>query len=65
MEERTDDIIREESEDNQSFTTDSFVDEDGPEVEELEDYTSLAFERDLEVNSKSYRWVDNFAVDVI
>lgn len=59
MDERTDDIIREESEDAQSFTTDSFVDEEvgggRQEEEELEDYTSLAFERDLEANSRSYR----------
>ena len=59
MDERTEDVIHEESEDAQSFTTDSFVDEGRDEddrEDEFEDYTSLAFERDLETNSKSYRF---------
>jgi hypothetical protein len=56
MEEGRDGMIKEENEDALSFTTDSFADEPrGEEEEELEDYTSLAFERDLEVNAKSYR----------
>jgi hypothetical protein len=64
MEEGRDGVIKEENdEDAQSFTTtDSFADEearrgrleDGEEDEgELEDYTSLAFERALENSSKS------------
>ena len=56
MEEGRDGVIKEEQdEDAQSFTTtDSFADEpkrvEEEEEEEYEDYTSLAFERDLEAN---------------
>merc|ERR1719229_1658071 len=51
-EETRDDMIKEESEvesilDNQSIVTDSFVDEKLRYRDEFEDYTSLAFERDL------------------
>jgi hypothetical protein len=57
MEEGQEGVIKEENEDAQSFTTDSFVDEARGEEEEEDyhDYTSLAFERDLEVNTKSHR----------
>ena len=56
MEETRDDMIKEESEvesnlDNQSIVTDSFVDEKLRYRDEFEDYTSLAFERDLEFHT--------------
>ena len=56
MEETRDDMIKEESEvesnlDNQSIATDSFVDEKLRYRDEFEDYTSLAFERDLEFHT--------------
>ena len=57
MEEGREGTIREENEDAQSFTTDSFADEPkDEEEEEFQDYTSLAFERDLELNTKSLRY---------
>ena len=63
MEETKDDVIKEESEyesnvDNQSIVTDSFVDEKIRYRDEFEDYTSLAFERDLEVHTRSLKKLD-------
>ena len=60
MEESKDDVIKEESEcesniDNQSIVTDSFVDEKLRYRDEFEDYTSLAFERDLDFHTQSLR----------
>jgi len=60
MEESKDDVIKEESEcesniDNQSIVTDSFVDEKLRYRDEYEDYTSLAFERDLDFHTQSLR----------
>ena len=60
MEESKDDVIKEESEvesnlDNQSIVTDSFVDEKIRYRDEYEDYTSLAFERDLDFHTASLR----------
>ena len=60
MEDTKDDVIKEESEyesniDNQSVVTDSFIDEKLRFRDEYEDYTSLAFERDLEFHTRSLR----------
>jgi len=60
MEDSKDDVIKEESEyesniDNQSVVTDSFIDEKLRFRDEYEDYTSLAFERDLEFHTRSLR----------
>ena len=60
MEEEKDDMIKEESEyesnvDNHSIATDSFIDEKLRFRDEYEDYTSLAFERDLEIHTRSLR----------
>ena len=58
MAEENDEVIKEESEyesnvDNQSIATDSFVDEKLRYQDEYEDYTSLAFERDLDIHTQS------------
>ena len=42
-------------EDSASIATDSFIDEKLVVGEEFEDYTSLAFERDLEMHTRSLR----------
>merc|ERR1719474_552803 len=62
MEEEKDDVIKEESEcdesqveDSASIATDSFIDEKLVVGEEFEDYTSLAFEQDLEMHTRSLR----------
>jgi len=60
MEEEKDDMIKEESEyesnvDNQSIVTDSFIDDKLRYRDEYEDYTSLAFERDLEIHTRSLK----------
>merc|ERR1719270_3221467 len=60
MEDTKDDVIKEESGyesniDNQSVVTDSFIDEKLRFRDEYEDYTSLAFERDLEFHTRSLR----------
>ena len=41
--------------DSASIATDSFIDEKLVVGEEFEDYTSLAFERDLEMHTRSLR----------
>ena len=60
MEECEEDVIKEESEgesclDTHSITTDSCMEEKLGYQDEYEDYTSLAFERDLELHTRSLK----------